>query len=194
MQCIFEGHNSLALVYVYKLTLADNGRGHIAITVLQVFNDIRLYVTILLSRQDLITNSSLCTNTFFTTTFGLISSRSLWSASSTWWCHTNTAHWRRSHTYSIHRRRCTTRRSQRWRCHAYISRWWCHAYTRRRWCHAYATWGWHCTNSTILSTTHGSILYSSIIYRNKAIGITTWRSKGISTVSRCSCYSWASLF
>ena len=55
---------SLALIYVYKLTLADNSRGHIAIAILQVFNDIGLYIAILLSRQDLITNDSLCTNTF----------------------------------------------------------------------------------------------------------------------------------
>ena len=185
MQCIFKGHNSLAFVYVYELTLADNGRGHIAIAVLQVFNDIGLYITILLSRQDLITNNSLRTNTFFTTTFGLISSRSFWCTACTWWRHTNTAHWRRSHTYSIHRRRCTTWCTHRWRCHAY---------TRRRWCHPHATWGRHSTNSTILSTTHGSILYSSIIYRNKVISITTWRSKGVSTISRCSCDSWASLF
>ena len=185
MQCIFKGHNSLALIYVYKLTLADNGRGHIAIAILQVFNDIGLYIAILLSRQDLITNDSLCTNTFFTTTFGLISSRSFWCTACTWWRHTNTAHWRRSHTYSIHRRRCTTWCTHRWRCHTY---------TRRRWCHPHSTWRRHSTNSTILSTTHGSILYSSIIYRNKAIGITTWRAKGISTVSRCSCDSWASLF
>ena len=184
MQCIFESHNSLALVYVYKLTLANYGRGHIAITVLQVFNDIGLYIAILLSRQDLITNDSLCTNTFFTTTFGLISSRSFWCTACTWWRHTNTAHWRRSHAHSIHRRRCATKRSQRWRCHTY---------THRRWYHPHSTWRRHRTNSTILSTTHGSILYSSSIYRNKAIGITTWWSKGVSTVSRCSCDSWASL-
>ena len=30
-----------------------------------------------------------------------------------------------------------------------------------------------------LSTTHGSILYNSIIYRNKAISITTRRSKAL---------------
>ena len=184
VQCIFEGHNRLALIYVYKLTLTDDGGGHIAIAVLQVFNDIRLYIAILLSRQDLITNDSLCTNTFFTTTFGLISSRSFWCTACTWWRHTNTAHWRRSHAHAIHRRRCTTRRTHRWRCHAY---------TRWRWGHPHSTWGRHSTNSTILSTTHGSILYSSIIYRSKAIGITTWRSKGVSTVSRCSCDSWAAL-
>ena len=45
MQCIFEGHNRLALVYVDKLTLTDNGGGHIPIAVLQVFNDIRLYIS-----------------------------------------------------------------------------------------------------------------------------------------------------
>ena len=33
MQCIFEGHNSLTLVYVDKLPLTDNGGGHIAIAV-----------------------------------------------------------------------------------------------------------------------------------------------------------------
>ena len=186
MQCIFEGHNRLALIYVYKLTLTDDGGGHIAIAILQVFNDIRLYITILLSRQDLITNNSLRSNTFFTTTFSLISSRSFrCTTCNWWWCHTNAAHWRRSHTYSIHRRRCTTWCTHRWRCHAY---------TRRRWCHPHSTWRRHSTNSTILSTTHGSILYSSIIYRNKTIGIPTWRSKGLSTISRCSCDSWASLF
>ena len=31
---------ALLLIYAYKLTLANNGRGHIAIAVLQVFNDI----------------------------------------------------------------------------------------------------------------------------------------------------------
>ena len=144
MQCILESHYRFALVYVYKLTLSNYSRGHIAIAVLQVFNDIGLYIAILLSRQDLITNDSLRTNTFFTTTFGLISSRSFWCTACTWWRHTNTAHWRRSHTHSIHRRWCATRRSQRWRCHAYISRWWCHAY---------ATWRWHCTNRSILTIT-----------------------------------------
>ena len=174
MQCIFEGHYRFALVYVYELTLANYGRGHIAIAVLQVFNDIGLYIAILLSRQDLITNDSLCTNTFFTTTFGLISSRSFWCTACTWWRHTNTAHWRRSHTYSIHRRRCTTWCTHRWRCQAYICRQWCHAYISRRWHHSYATWRWYCTNSNTLITTHGSTLYSSLmIYRNKAIGITT---------------------
>ena len=186
VQCIFEGHNRLALVYIYKLTLADNSRGHVAIAILQVFNDIGLYIAILLSRQDLITNDSLCANTFFTTTFGLISSRSFrCTTCNWWWCHTNATHWRRSHTYSIHRRRCTTWCTHRWRYHAY---------TRRRWCHSYATWRWHCTSTSILIITHRSTLYSSsTIYRNKAISITTWRSKGVSTVSRCSCDSWASL-
>ena len=176
MQCIFEGHNRLALIYVYKLTLTYDGRGHIAIAILQVFNDIGLYIAILLSRQDLITNDSLCTNTFFTTTFGLISSRSFWRTACTWWRHTNAAHWRRSHTYSIHRRRCTTWCTHRWRCHAY---------TRRRRCHAYTTWRRHCTNSSILSTTQRSTLCSSrIVYRNKAICIAARRTKCIGTISR----------
>ena len=176
VQCIFEGHNSLTLVYVDKLPLTDNGGGHIAIAVLQVFNDIRLYISILLSRQDLITNDSLCTNTFFTSTFGLISSRSFWCTTcSWWWCHTNAAHWRRSHTYSIHRRRCTTWCTHRWKRHTYTRRWRCHAYT---------TWRRHSTNSTSLSATHGSILHSRMIYRNKAIRIDTWWSKCIGTISR----------
>ena len=167
MQCIFEGHNRLALVYVDKLPLTDNGGGHIAIAVLQVFNDIRLYIAILLSRQDLITNDSLCANAFFTTTFSLISSRSFWCTTcSWWWCHTNAAHWRRSHTYSIHRRRCTTWCTHRWRCHPHT------------------TWRRHCTNGTSLSATHGSILYSPMIYRNKAIRIATRRTKCIGTISR----------
>ena len=177
MQCIFEGHNSLTLVYVDKLTLTNYSRGHIAIAVLQVFNDIRLYIAILLSRQDLITNDSLCTNAFFTTTFSLISSRSLWCTTrSCWWCHANAAHWRRSHTYSIHRRRSATWCAHRWRRHSY---------TCRRWCHAHATWRRHRTNGTSLSATHGSILYSPIIYRNKAIRIATWWPKGIGTICRC---------
>ena len=195
VQCIFKGHYRFALVYVYELTLANYGRGHIAIAVLQVFNDIGLYIAILLGRQDLITNNSLRTNTFFPTSCSLFSRRSLWSASRIWrWRHTNTAHRRRSHPHSIHRRRCATRSSQRWRRHAYIRRRRCHTYISRRWHHSYPTWRWYCTNSSILITTHGSTLYSSLmIYRNKAIGITTWRSKGISTVSRCRCCSWTSL-
>ena len=154
VQCIFKGHNSLALVYVYELTLTDNGRGHITIAVLQIFNNIGLYIAILLGRQDLITNNSLRTNTFFTATFRWIASRSLWPAPSTWWWrHPNTAHRRRSHPHSIHRRRCATRSSQRWRCQAYIRRRWCHAYISRRWHHSYATWRWYCTNSSILTIT-----------------------------------------
>ena len=52
----FKGHDRLALVYVHQLTLTDNGRGHIAIAILRVFNHIGLYIAILLSRQDLVTN------------------------------------------------------------------------------------------------------------------------------------------
>ena len=185
VQCIFEGHNCLALVYVHKLTLTDNGGGHISIAVLQIFNDIRLYIAIFLSRQDLITNDSLCANAFFTTPFSLISSRSLWCTPSTWWWrHTNTAHWRRSHPHSIHRRRCATWRSHRWRRHAYI---------HRRRCNPHATWRRHRTNGTSLSATHRSILYSCIIYRNKAIRIAARWPKGIGTVSRRWSCSWTSL-
>ena len=176
VQCIFEGHNRLALVYIHKLTLTDNGGGHIAIAVLQIFNDIRLYIAILLSRQDLITNDSLCANAFFTTTFGLISSRSFWCTTrSWWWCHANAAHWRRSHTYSIHRRRCAT-----WGAHRRRH----HSYTRRRRCHPHTTWRRHSTYSTSWSTTHGSILYSPIIYRNKAICIAARWTKCIGTIRR----------
>ena len=53
---------------------------------------------------------SLCTNAFFTATFSLVSHgfSGNWVPIIRWWRHANAAHWWRSHTHSIHRRRCTT--------------------------------------------------------------------------------------